>query len=172
MKKTICFLVLFVVLIKSMGLAVARNALSAGYTYFEEADTLYHRLNGLNVKYSHEENTNPVGVIFSYTRSARIAKVDYTYITDKYSSIISGPIYQINNWMHVYGGLGLNYTSDLTKNTISHVTGFRFRCINLSYMFGFQLNLSNSIIVDLGYEQHYYKGFASNLWTIGLGYTF
>ena len=174
----------------------ASNSVSLGYSQgkFAKADTL----KGFNLKYSHEFD-NQWGLITSATymkaetQNAQFTthgtvlgslKVNSEY-KHQYSSLLIGPTYRVNEYINLYGTLGLGIHNAKAKATVSTLNQYNRasstatktkRTNALAYGAGAQINVTPSFLIDVGYEgtniEYGNKKQKLNSFVVGVGYKF
>lgn len=110
MKKIACLSALAAVLAFSAGTAVAATSTVTGGYAQSDAQGAANKMNGFNLKYRYEQDSNPLGVIgsFTYTEKDRTdASGDYN--KTQYYGITAGPAYRLNDWASIYGVVGVGY---------------------------------------------------------------
>jgi len=152
-----------------------------------------NNINGVNLKYRYEWDS-PVSVIGSFTYMS--GSDDYSYrltrdiisnnVDIKYYSLSAGPAYRFNEYISIYGLLGLNYNKVDYRSSWTNYESGSYRYMgsetgninktSLMYGVGLQINPMENVAVDIGYEgssldaadqSHSINGF-----NIGIGYRF
>lgn len=173
-------------LVSGMAFSAAANAdkhtLSLGYAHSKVQD--YKHLKGVNLKYRHESDSS-FGIISSFTYMGAKEHTTEDLLGDlfkedsklKYYSLAAGPAWRINDYVSLYGLMGINYNKfdyhqhwDGVNNSYSHNKA------SFMYGAGVQVHVTKNIAVDVGYEGSHAKMFDKkhNIhgYNIGLGYSF
>ncbi|ALB66190.1 outer membrane protein OmpX [Cronobacter dublinensis] len=170
MKKIACLSALACVLAVSAGSAVAGTATVTGGYAQSDAQGVMNKMNGFNLKYRYEfDDTNPLGVISSFTYTEKDRTEDGIYNKGQYYGITAGPAYRLNDWASIYGVVGVGYgkaqaTADGDKADTSDY-GF-------SYGAGLQFNPVQDVALDFSYEQSRIRNTDVGTWIAGVGYRF
>lgn len=179
-------------LFASTGALADNHTVSVGYAQSKVQD--FKNLRGVNVQYRYEWDS-PVSVIgsFSYMKGDESDSYYDTYgdfyknSTDvKYYSVLAGPAYRINDYISLYGLVGVAHTKADSKyewrNSVGaedpegHESGnISGKSTNLAYALGFVVNPIENLSVNIGYEgskadiegKHSINGF-----NVGVGYRF
>lgn len=109
-------------------------------------------MNGFNLKYRYEQDSNPLGVIgsFTYTEKDRTdASGDYN--KTQYYGITAGPAYRLNDWASIYGVVGVGYGK--FQNAASPADNHTTSDYGFSYGAGLQFNPIENVALDFSYEQ-------------------
>ncbi|EAT4157118.1 outer membrane beta-barrel protein [Salmonella enterica] len=150
-----------------MGIANAsdtlQNTASIGYAFSHIKD--YGNLNGVNFSYRYEFSPE-WGVLGSFTwatasKSEHSGSVDeglYKYDSKlNYYSILAGPVYRINDFVSLYGQIGLGYIkakgseSDTFRDYYDKDT-FSLSKTGIAYGAGIQFNPVQNVALTVGYE--------------------
>lgn len=193
MKKILVSLALVSGVMASPAALAVNHTVSMGYAHAQLQDV--GNLNGFTLQYRYEWDT-PWSVIgaLSYmqghdNKSYQDAWGD-TYKTDinaKYTSLLLGPAYRINNYVSVYGLLGAAYTkmdgsyewrnsvgADATDGHLSITSSTH--TVKLAYAAGVVINPINSLSINMGYEGSrtdlYGKNKTINGLMVGIGWRF
>ena len=180
----------------------ASDSFSLGYAQgkFSKGDAL----KGANLKYSHEFD-NQWGLITSATymkgdsktsiptqNNRRMTSPKVSILETKksqYFSLSAGPTYQVNEYIKLYGTLGLgvtNFENTEKQTTIQQqvrgvsrtdrTTYIKQRSTSFVYGAGTQISLTPNLLVDLSYEgsnaEYGKKKQKLNAFVIGVGYKF
>ena len=182
----------------------ANDSFSLGYAQgkFSKVDTL----KGLNFKYSHDLD-NQWGFITSATymkgdsktstpatatNNRRTTSPKVSILETKksqYFSLSAGPTYQVNEYIKLYGTLGLgvtNFENTEKQTTIQQqargvsrtdrTTYIKQRSTSFVYGAGTQINLTPNLLIDLSYEgtsaEYGKKKQKLNAFVLGVGYKF
>ncbi|ECG0109319.1 outer membrane beta-barrel protein [Salmonella enterica] len=151
----------------SMGFANAsdllQNTASVGYAFSHIND--YGNLNGINLSYRYEF-TPEWGILGSFTwatasKSERSGSVDeglYKYDSKlNYYSLLAGPVYRINDFVSLYGQIGVGYIkahgseSDTYRNSYDK-DNFSLSKTGFAYGAGVQFNPVKNLALTAGYE--------------------
>ncbi|EKA9346068.1 outer membrane protein OmpX [Cronobacter sakazakii] len=171
MKKIACLSALACVLAVSAGSAVAGTATVSGGYAQSDAQGVMNKMNGFNLKYRYEfDDTNPLGVISSFTYTEKDRSENGEYNKGQYYGITAGPAYRINDWASIYGVVGVGYgkfqTTDYPSKT-SDTSDYGF-----SYGAGLQFNPVQDVALDFSYEQSRIRNTDVGTWIAGVGYRF
>lgn len=177
------------------GLLAGSNALadnhtvSVGFARSKVED--FKNLRGVNVQYRYEWDS-PLSVItsFSYLKGderysslgvSQYGTIEYKQNVDvKYYSLMAGPAYRINDYVSVYGLLGLARTKVSENETYRTPYGnyagyYRESKTSFAYGAGIAINPISMLSITIGYEGtrvKYNDDFAINGFNIGIGYRF
>ena len=173
MKKIACLSALAAVLAFSAGTAVAATSTVTGGYAQSDAQGAANKMNGFNLKYRYEQDSNPLGVIgsFTYTEKDRTdASGDYN--KTQYYGITAGPAYRLNDWASIYGVVGVGYgkfqqTENEGLNRTASNSDYGF-----SYGAGLQFNPIQDVALDFSYEQSRIRNVDVGTWIAGVGYRF
>ena len=170
MKKIACLSALAAVLAFSAGTAVAATSTVTGGYAQSDAQGAANKMNGFNLKYRYEQDSNPLGVIgsFTYTEKDRTdASGDYN--KTQYYGITAGPAYRLNDWASIYGVVGVGYGKFQNNNfpNKSDMSDYGF-----SYGAGLQFNPIENVALDFSYEQSRIRNVDVGTWIAGVGYRF
>lgn len=190
MKKLTAFALLISAITLSP-LAVASNStVSLGYAHSDIKNVA--GINGINMKYRYEWDS-PLSIISSLTYMSGSKDFfdstnAYNYRTTenfKYYSLSAGPAYRINQYVSLYGLVGINYNkADIdfvqsgkgSNTSILYQENYNMKKTSVMYGFGVQVNPSQNLMLDLGYEgsriKDDYKSYRINGFNIGVGYRF
>lgn len=182
MKKVILLSTLAAALsVSALAHAENSHSVSVGYAYGKLEDI---KMKGVNVKYRYEWES-PISVVGSFTyMSANQTEFERDWVinTDaKNYSLSVGPAYRFNDYVSIYGLLGINnfkYHSTLgTKNSEGINLEGRSTSTSLANTsFGVQVNPIKNMVIDIAYtwaktsvldENYNINGF-----NIGIGYRF
>ncbi|XTZ37132.1 outer membrane protein OmpX [Salmonella enterica] len=171
MKKIACLSALAALLAVSAGSAVAATSTVSGGYAQSDAQGVANKASGFNLKYRWEDDSNPLGVIgsFTYTEKSRTAS-DGVYNKAQYYGITAGPAFRINDWASIYGVVGVGYgkfqqTQDVVNHSDTSDYGF-------SYGAGLQFNPIENVALDFSYEQSRIRSVDVGTWIAGVGYRF
>lgn len=167
----------------------ANSSISLGYAQgsIKEGD----KVRGVNAKYTYEIN-DKIGVLTSLTYLKGSKKeVDKSITTNsfidesqtKYTSLSIGPIYRINDYISLYGTLGVAKTntklsekSEFPNKQIVVDRESKSSKTALAYSVGTQVNVTSNFLVNVGYEGSKVNNGETNKklnsFVIGLGYKF
>ena len=169
-----------------------KNTISIGYAQSKVQD--FKNINGVNVKYRYEWDS-PISVIGSFTYMTGKGGIDYMATRDmiknetkvKYYSFSVGPAYRINQYVSVYGLLGINYNKIDYRTHWYNYEGNRDyvymgketgnqKKSALMYGAGVQINPTDYLAFDIGYEGSRLdvsgRDYSINGFNIGVGYSF
>jgi outer membrane protein X len=177
MKKIACLSALACVLAVGATNAFAGDStVTAGYAQ-GDAQGVANKANGFNLKYRYDfDNTNPLGVIGSFTYIEHDDTSSDVYSKGQYYGITAGPVYRLNDWASIYGVIGVGYgkfdnnvvnaaTADNRDKQSSSDYGF-------SYGAGLQFNPIENVALDVSYEQSRIRNVDVGTWIAGVGYRF
>lgn len=119
--------------------------------------------------YSKTDYSAPLTLNVDNNTSKHISNVKGDYMF-----LMAGPAYRINEYISVYGLVGLGYSNvnfDLDVTRYGKKT-FSKSNTNLAYGVGIQLNVYQGIIFDAGYERSGSGEWKTDAFTVGLGYKF
>lgn len=119
---------------------------------------------GINVKFLYGFDDSHWGGVGSLTY------VEHTGIDSlgvynklKYGSVAGGPMYRFNDWVSLYGLLGISSGSHRITPTDA---------IRATYGAGLQFTLLPEMALDISYEKSHFSHLNIDTWTVGLGYRF
>lgn len=187
MKKILLPLVICVSGLASAAALADIQTASIGYAQSRVAHVADIR--GVNLKYSYQWDDAPVGLIGSFTwmTGDEELREDTSYSSTKYKadfdyySLAAGPVYAVNNFISVYGLLGVNinkvnehfYSSSASYSSSESDS---FDKTSVMYGAGVQVNLTENLLVDVGYEGSKLKtdvgNFKINGFNLSIGYRF
>lgn len=180
--------ILSLAILASVGVSNVAKAdsqtISLGYAQSKVQD--FKNMRGVNAKYRYEWDS-PISILGSFTYMSTSGNLfdeesnEYTDYDDnvkvKYYSLLVGPAYRLNEYVSFYalGGiakdkvdLSQNYHhSDYTYTENSNDSKTAF-----AYGAGVQINPTQNIAIDLGYEGSKIKDAKINGFNIGIGYRF
>ncbi|EJV8276144.1 outer membrane beta-barrel protein [Salmonella enterica] len=151
MKKTLLAVVAVSTLLGSSAVMADTDSLYAGYARVKPQD--YKALNGFTLGYQHEF-VNGWGMMtnFTYAKGDRKETGDETSL--KYYSLMTGPSYRINDYVGLYGQLGLahikgkasvHYEDDCTEHFSQSKSA-------LAWGAGIIVNPTDNFAITAGYE--------------------
>ncbi|KAF6667322.1 Ail/Lom family outer membrane beta-barrel protein [Pantoea sp. EKM101V] len=177
------------------GLLAGSNALANNHTvsvgYAQSKVEDFINLRGVNVQYRYEWDS-PLSVIgsFSYLKGDD-SYSELDYFTDgtaeyhqkveaKYYSLMAGPAYRINDYVSLYGLLGVARTKvdgkDSYRTPYGNYAGhYSESKTSFAYGAGVVINPISTLSINIGYEGtrvKYSDDFAINGFNIGIGYRF
>lgn len=192
MKKTAAAAIILSAMTFSAVSHADRNTVTLGYAQSKVQD--FKDIKGANLKYRYEWDSS-FGIISSFTYMSGKESESYLLTKDiienkvdlKYYSLSAGPTYRFNDYISVYGLLGVNYNKVKSSSIWKNWEGDRGHVIageahgnekkaSLMYGLGLQINPVDYLAIDIGYEgsrvssnnsTHSINGF-----NIGLGYSF
>lgn len=119
---------------------------------------------GINVKFLYGFDNSHWGSVGSLTYVEHTGADSLgVYNKLKYGSIAGGPMYQFNDWVSLYGLLGISSGSHRITPTDA---------IRPVYGAGLQFTLLPEMSLDISYEKSHFSHINIDTWTIGLGYRF
>lgn len=145
----------------------------------------YSKAGGAFVRYRYEFSDD-WGIISSFAYSKTDYSTPITLNVDKntskhtsnikgdYMSLMAGPTYRINEYVSVYGLVGLGYSNvnfDLDVTKYGKKT-FSKSSTSLAYGVGMQVNVYEGVTVDVGYERSGSGEWKTDAFTVGVGYKF
>lgn len=173
-------------------LASADNqTVTLGYAQSKVQD--FKDIKGVNLKYRYEWDSS-YSLITSFTYMS--GKQDSSYLADKdimnahskltYYSLSVGPAYRFNDFISLYGLIGVNYSKGESRTHWNNYESGSYRDMgdftytgkkaSLMYGVGLQINPASNWAVDVGYEG---SSFNDDVYTrsingfnIGVGYRF
>lgn len=123
-------------------------------------------IDGINAKFRYDFEHSQWGGISSLTYVEHSGyKRDEIYSKQKYGSISAGPVLRLNEWSSIYGLIGVGAGS----RELTHSDSIRY---GLNYGVGLQLNPTNEIAFDFGYEKNRIGNIDMNIWMVGIGYRY
>nr|WP_176488077.1 Ail/Lom family outer membrane beta-barrel protein [Candidatus Regiella insecticola] len=148
-------------------------------------------VSGINVKYRYEFTDN-WGAIASFTHAQKSGPLNNISFGGKdkkatdgasahyklqYNSLMIGPTYRVNNWVSVYGTVGVGngrFNATDYKNVPGVKDGYRNseNKYAVAWSAGVQVNPMEQLAVDLSFEQSKPGNVEANNVVLGLGYTF
>ncbi|ACR70467.2 enterobacterial Ail/Lom family protein [Edwardsiella ictaluri 93-146] len=171
----------------------AEQTASIGYAHAQLQDV--GNLNGFTLQYRYEWDTlwSVIGGLSYMQGSNNNAYQDAwgdTYKTDinaKYTSLLLGPAYRINDYVSVYGLLGAAYTkmdgsyewrnsvgADTPNGHLSITSSSQ--AVKLAYAAGVVINPINTLSINIGYEGSQADLYGGNKtingFTVGIGWRF
>lgn len=169
--------------------AQAEHTISLGYAQSKVKD--FKDIKGVNAKYLYETDS-ALGIIGSLTYMQGSESINenssFASYSDKhdlkYYSLAAGPTYRINQFINIYGLVGVAHTSFKDIEEWSHTDSGRFTgsrdrsasSTNLMYGAGLQINPIENIAIDIGYEgskaKLFEKNYSVNGFNVGIGYRF
>jgi len=187
--------VLFSLIVAALGIHANANAdqqtVSFGYAQSKVQD--FKNIRGINLKYRYEWDS-PLSLIGSLTYMS--GSGSYTPSTGsmdifdgdakvKYYSLSVGPAWRFNQYISVYGLLGLNYNKvDYRESWYNYEgryvymgdTSLSEKKTSLMYGTGVQINPMENLAIDIGYEGSRLdvadKEMSIDGFILNLGYTF
>ncbi|WP_158676338.1 Ail/Lom family outer membrane beta-barrel protein [Candidatus Pantoea edessiphila] len=128
--------------------------------------------NGFNLKYRYEVDSYPISLMGSliYTECSAFSK--RFYLKSQYGSIDAAPVYRLNHWASIYGGIGLGFSKFHSKHIIFTNNQFSFNDFGIALIAGMQFNPTKHFIIDLGYERTIMHQYNINNIFAGIGYIF
>ncbi|PLR33034.1 outer membrane protein OmpX [Chimaeribacter californicus] len=177
MKKIACLSALACVLAVGATNAFAGDStVTAGYAQ-GDAQGVANKANGFNLKYRYDfDNTNPLGVIGSFTYIEHDDTASDVYRKGQYYGITAGPVYRLNDWASIYGVIGVGY-GKFDNNVVNAATADNrdkqsTSDYGFSYGAGLQFNPIENVALDVSYEQSRIRNVDVGTWIAGVGYRF
>lgn len=142
---------------------------SLGSIFFPETN----RLGGVNVKYRYEID-DMYGVITSFTTTSSSTEVGRNKKSIDYYSLSAGPSLRFNEYISIYGTLGLARAKYSLNTPNTKVDSY---APGLSGTLGTQVNVTKNVVIDASYELSKVK-FKNDIdgkfgtWSVGVGYKF
>lgn len=165
----------------------ATQSVSVGYATAKIKD--FKKFKGINVKYLYEfDEADSLGILasLSYLSAKENQSSSYyggilsTKEQVKYFSLGAGPSYRFNDFVSIYGLLGLAYSKvdDMGDWGDRSTVGWHDKATTTSFMYGvgLQFNATENLVVGLGYEKTSIKPWSKSLsingFNISIGYRF
>lgn len=130
-----------------------------------------NKMGGFNLKYCYEEDNSLLGVIgfFIYIEKSCIVSFG-DYNKNQYYGIIVGSVYCINDWVSIYGVVGVGYG----KFQIIEYLIYKYDISDYGFFYGvgLQFNLMENVVLDFFYEQSCICSVDVGIWIVGVGYCF
>ena len=180
LKTTLKYGFLVAAIATSTAVMASDHTVSVGYAHVKVADL---KLKGVNAKYRYEFGS-PISLIASATHASK--KQDYYFIdedgddgqgTEKlsYNSLLVGPAYRFNNFVSVYGVMGVAKSSyEDNGYWYDYIGTYNYKESKTSFAYGVgvELNPTQNLAVGIGYEgskvfEERAKGF-----NVSVGYKF
>ncbi|WP_419962840.1 Ail/Lom family outer membrane beta-barrel protein [Pantoea vagans] len=177
------------------GLLVGSNALADNHTvtigYAQSKVEDFKNIRGVNVQYRYEWDS-PLSFIgsFSYMKGDDSYSEQNTFsgsverynekVEAKYFSLMAGPAYRINDYVSIYGLMGVARTRVEDKAAYQsqyeqYSGSYSESKTSFAYGAGVVINPVSNLSVSVGYEGtrvKYNEDFAINGFNIGIGYRF
>jgi len=175
MKKIACLSALACVVALGASSAFAdTSTVTAGYAQ-GDMQGVANKANGFNLKYRFEQDSNPLGVIGSFTyieKNSYPSADDYT--KGQYYGVTAGPAFRLNDWASIYGVVGVGYGKFEGVNGVSTVDREKSDTSDygFSYGAGLQFNPIENVALDVSYEQSRIRSVDVGTWIAGVGYRF
>jgi len=176
MKKIACLSALAcLVALGSSSAFAGTSTVTGGYAQ-GDLQGVVNKANGFNLKYRYEQDSNPLGVIGSFTYITKNAYDNGDdYNKSQYYGITAGPAYRLNDWASIYGVVGIGY-GKFQSNVDSSSTDLRQKNdssdVGFSYGAGLQFNPIQNVALDFSYEQSRIRSVDVGTWIAGVGYSF
>jgi len=163
------------------------HTVSVGYAQSKVED--YKNIRGVNVQYRYEWDA-PISVIgsFSYMKGDQDFSERDEYDGDvygydgqakvKYYSLMAGPAYRINDYVSLYGLVGVAHTKvDESVHYLgAYSESYGENTTSFAYGAGVAVNPTDTLAINIGYEGTRVKyndmNYAINGFNIGVGYRF
>ncbi|EEM9319620.1 Ail/Lom family outer membrane beta-barrel protein [Salmonella enterica] len=166
-----------------------QNTASIGYAFSHIND--YGNLNGVNLSYRYEF-TPEWGVLGSFTWAGANKSDDsdpgynehYEYNNKvNYYSVLAGPVYRINDFVSIYGQIGLAYLKSHGSESYSYEDfhdndNYSRNKAGFAYGAGVQFNPVENVALTVGYEgasfssDDNYESINTNGFNVSVGYRF
>ncbi|GAB2943731.1 outer membrane protein OmpX [Hafnia psychrotolerans] len=176
MKKIACLSALACVVALGASSAFADTSTVTGGYAQGDMQGVANKANGFNLKYRFEQDSNPLGVIGSFTYIEKdSSEADNGYGKSQYYGITAGPAYRLNDWASIYGVVGVGYgKTQGSTNTSSDVLRDKSGTSDygFSYGAGMQFNPIENVALDFSYEQSRIRSVDVGTWIAGVGYRF
>ncbi|QIQ22198.1 Ail/Lom family outer membrane beta-barrel protein [Zophobihabitans entericus] len=192
MKKISLSLLAVGALAVSFSAAADNHSFTLGYA--QSNIDIIDNIKGVNLKYRYEWDSS-LSVITSFTYMSGNETIKDLFVQDiitdkidlKYYSLAAGPAYRFNDYVSVYGILGVAYVkNDVKEHWLNYIgpghedmgtENYSKNSANLVYSVGVQFNPMENLVVDVAYEGSKLKTVAedklsSNGFNIGVGYRF
>ncbi|MDR3434056.1 MAG: outer membrane protein OmpX [Rouxiella aceris] len=176
MKKIACLSALACVVALGTSSAFAdTSTVTAGYAQ-GDMQGVANKADGFNLKYRFEQDSNPLGVIGSFTYIEKDHSLSSnSYDKAQYYGITAGPAYRLNDWASIYGVVGLGY-GKFAENQYAESSVLRQKSdtsdVGFSYGAGLQFNPMQNVALDVSYEQSRIRSVDVGTWIAGVGYRF
>ncbi|MEH0835019.1 outer membrane protein OmpX [Pectobacterium cacticida] len=171
MKKIAYLSALACVLTVGAGSAFAgQSTVTAGYAQ-GDAQGVYNKVKGFNLKYRYEQDNNPLGVISSFTYLEKNGSDQGVYSKGQYMGFTAGPAYRLNDWASLYGVVGFSH-GKATYNATNGRDNNSNSDYGFTYGAGLQFNPMQDVALDVGYEQSRIRSVDVGAWAVGVGYRF
>ncbi|WGL93748.1 Ail/Lom family outer membrane beta-barrel protein [Arsenophonus nasoniae] len=124
---------------------------------------------GFNIKARHEfdDNWGMIGS-FAYTHKG-YDLIDYSTVDIDYYSLSVGPTYRFNEYMSVYGLVGVAHGKAELKTIDYRESGSESKLVG---GVGLQFNPVENIVIDASYEYTRFGDFKVGTWMLGAGFRF
>lgn len=139
----------------------ASNSMSMNYAIGKKNGA--ENMHGLNIMFRHD--MNDFALVASGTYIQNTSGSGYSYLKNKYASIMPGIAFNITQDLKLYGLAGLASGSKMQPNQTHEVYGAAFGA-------GFFYNLTDNIQLNSGYELGIIDNKEINTFIIGIGYLF
>jgi len=175
MKKIACLSALACVVALGASSAFAdTSTVTAGYAQ-GDMQGVANKANGFNLKYRWEQDSNPLGVIGSFTYiedDSTPASGDYRKA--QYYGLTAGPAYRLNDWASIYGVVGVGYGKTQYNESAASTNREKYDSSDygFSYGAGLQFNPIQNVALDVSYEQSRIRSVDVGTWIAGVGYSF
>ena len=191
MKKSVLATLIMVSLGIHANASADQQTVTLGYAQSKVQD--FKNIRGINLKYRYEWDS-PLSLISSLTYMS--GSGSYHPQTDsmdifesdakvKYYSLSVGPAWRVNQYISLYGLLGLNYNKgDYRESWYNYEGSYVYmgdrslseKKTSLMYGAGVQINPAKNLAIDIGYEGSRLdvadKDMSINGFVLNLGYTF
>ncbi|MTD27070.1 Ail/Lom family outer membrane beta-barrel protein [Erwinia sorbitola] len=145
----------------------------------------FKNIKGINLKYHYEIPELPLSAVVSLTwmngRGSQShdfgdSSVDKNHRV-RYYSLMVGPAYRVASWASMYVLMGAGVESSYNKNNYHNASGdhsARYKIFDARFAWGagMQFNVTNNVILDVGYQGGHVLKTSSNGFNVGVGYQF
>ncbi|MGP4129946.1 Ail/Lom family outer membrane beta-barrel protein [Pantoea tagorei] len=191
MKKSVLATLIMVSLGIHANASADQQTVTLGYAQSKVQD--FKNIRGINLKYRYEWDS-PLSLISSLTYMSGSGsynpQIDSMDIFEsdakvKYYSLSVGPAWRVNQYISLYGLLGLNYNKvDYRESWYNYEGSYVYmgdrslseKKTSLMYGAGVQINPAKNLAIDIGYEGSRLdvadKDMSINGFVLNLGYTF
>jgi len=184
MKHTALSLILLASLGASTVVVAGEQTVTLGYAQSKVQD--FKNIRGVNAKYRYEWDS-PVSVMGSFTY---LSGNDDLFGDDswgntryddnakvKYYSLLVGPAYRMNEYVSFYalGGVGkgkVEITQNYHHSDYTYIEDSTDNTTQFAYAAGVQINPTENVAIDVGYEGSKINDAKLNGFNVGIGYRF
>lgn len=176
-----------IILSVASGSVLADNhSFSVGYAQSKIQD--FKNIRGVNLQYRYEWDS-PASIMGSFSWMKGDGNQEYHSYGDsiknqvdaKYYSLLTGPVWRINDYMSLYAAGGVAHVKADGKTAWTNVDGYFAReniskkSTSFAYAAGVMINPTSNITINAGYEGTRAKlgdNYSINGFNIGVGYRF